>query len=52
MSRLDLDTGHDPAQNAGEPDNAAATQGQERRFGANGDPRNRRHFYLRASGTL
>src|SRR5699024_4506331 len=28
---------HDPAQNAGEPDNAAATQGQERRFGASGD---------------
>ena len=36
---------HDPAQSAGEPDNAAATQGQERRFGASGDPRNRRHFY-------
>ena len=36
---------HDPAQNAGEPDNAAATQGQERRSGASGDPRNRRHFY-------
>ena len=36
---------HDPAQNAGEPDNAAVTQGQERRFGASGDPRNRRHFY-------
>ena len=30
---------HDPAQNAGEPDNAAATQGQERRFGASGDSR-------------
>jgi len=28
---------HDPAQYAGEPDNAAATQGQERRSGANGD---------------
>ena len=28
---------HDPAQNAGEPNNAAATQGQERRFGASGD---------------
>ena len=28
---------HDPAQYAGEPDNAAATQGQERRFGASGD---------------
>ena len=36
---------HDPAQNAGEPDNAAATQGQERRFGASGDHANRRHFY-------
>src|SRR5699024_6486621 len=37
---------HDPAQNAGEPDNAAATQGQERRFGANGAPCNRRTLLL------
>ena len=37
MSRLDLDTAPRPAQNADEPDNAAATQGQERRFGASGD---------------
>ena len=28
---------HDPAQNASEPDNAAATQRQERRFGVSGD---------------
>ena len=45
MSRLNLDTAPRPRTNAGEPDNAAATQGQERRFGASGDPRNRRHFY-------
>ena len=37
MSRLDLDTAPRPRTNAGEPDNAAATQGQERRFGASGD---------------
>ena len=37
MSRLDLDTASRPRTNAGEPDNAAATQGQERRFGASGD---------------
>ena len=37
MSRLDLDTAPRPRRNVGEPDNAAATQGQERRFGANGE---------------
>ena len=37
MSRLNLDTAPRPRTNAGEPDNAAATQGQERRFGASGD---------------
>ena len=46
MSRLDLDTVPRPRTNAGEPDNAAATQGQERRFGANGAPCNRRTLLL------
>ena len=37
MSRLDLDTAPRPRRNVGEPDNAAVTQGQERRFGTNGE---------------
>ena len=52
MSRLDLDTAPRPRRNAGEPDNAAATQGQERRFGASGDHANRRHFYLHPHSQL
>ena len=37
MSRLGLDTAPRPRTNAGEPDNTAAIQGQERRFGVSGD---------------
>ena len=52
ISRLDLDTAPRPRTNAGEPNNAAATQGQERRFGANGDHRDLHSFPTRRSSDL